>query len=105
MGNFGGYVTRGLVGTASQPIVEKVWLERPNIPTWQKVLGVIAWPLMLLTPHGWLFLAASFVIMVMLGRFNPYSWAVWVTKASSWFLLLTVVGVVIYAIAASGSGS
>ncbi len=64
-----------------------------SIPWWQKAFGVITWPVMVLTPHGWVFLAASFVLMVMLGRHTPYSWAVWVTKWSVLFLLSTLLAI------------
>lgn len=79
-----------MIATAAAPVATVVWKERPNIPTWQKVLGAIAWPLMILTPHGWVFLAGSFFVMVVLGRHTPYSWAAWVTRAASWFVLVTL---------------
>lgn len=85
-----GYTARAAVAVAAQPVADATWRERPSIPTWQKVLGVVAWPLMVLTPHGLVFLGASFLVMVVLGRHNPYSWAVWVTKWASYFLVATV---------------
>jgi hypothetical protein len=106
VGAFAGYAARGMVGTASKPVVDTIWTNRPNLPTWQKVVGVVTWPLMVLTPHGWVFLAASFLVMVLLGNSNPYQWAVWVTKASSWFLLVTVViGAIVLAVAAASDDS
>lgn len=94
-----GYATRTAVAVAAEPVASTVWKERPNIPTWQKVVGVIAWPLMVLTPHGLVFLGASFLVMVVLGRHNPYSWFAWVTRWSTRFLAVTVViAVVVLAI-------
>lgn len=82
-----GYTVRSFISTTTEPAVQN----RPNIPTWQKVVGVVAWPLMLLTPHGWLFLAASFFMMVVMGHHTVYSWAAWVTKWASVFILVSVV--------------
>jgi hypothetical protein len=92
---------RSFAGVASEPVVDTVWKNRPNIPTWQKVVGAVAWPVMLLTPHGWVFLGASFFVMVVLGDYTPYLWAVWVTKWGSIFLMVTVVLVVIFVIVLS----
>jgi hypothetical protein len=58
---------------------------------WQKVLGAFGWAALALTPHGWVFLAVSFIVMVILGRYNPYTWAVWITKWSGVFLAVTLV--------------
>lgn len=95
IGGSGGYAVRSFAGVASEPVVDTVWKNRPNIPTWQKVLGAIAWPVMLLTPHGWVFLGASFFVMVILGDHTPYSWAVWVTKWGSIFLAVTTALIVV----------
>jgi hypothetical protein len=99
IGKTGGYATRSLVGVASAPVVKTVWTDRPNIPTWQKVIGAVAWPLMALTPHGWLFLGGSFFVMVILGRSSPYEWATWITKWASVFLVVTVIVVVVIVLA------
>jgi energy-coupling factor transporter transmembrane protein EcfT len=97
-----GYTVRSGIGTASEPVTKKVWHERPNLETWQKVLGGIAWPVMVLLPHGWVFLAGTFLVMVVLGDYNPYQWAVWVTKWGGIFLAITVILIVlVYAIALS----
>lgn len=101
IGSGGGYAVRSFTGVAAEPVVDTVWKNRPNVPTWQKVLGTVAWPVMLLTPHGWVFLGASFFVMVVLGDYTPYSWAVWVTKWGSIFLMVTVVLVVILVIVLS----
>ena len=68
---------------------------------------MIAWPLMVLTPHGLVFLGGSFLVMVVLGRHNPYSWAAWVTKWASVFLLVTlgIAVIVLIALAASHNSS
>lgn len=89
IGSTAGYATRSYVGIATEPVVDTVWTNRPNLPTWQKVIGTIAWPIIVLTPHGWLFLGASFFVMVILGDRSPYQWATWVTKWASVFLLVT----------------
>lgn len=98
-----GHATRAAVSVAAAPVAAAVWTSRPSIPTWQKVIGVIAWPLMVLTPHGLVFLGGSFLVMVVLGRHNPYSWAAWVTKWASIFLLVTLVVAVIAVIAFAAS--
>lgn len=86
--------------------MEKVWTERPDLPTWQKVIGAFGWGALLLTPHGWVILAVSFIVMVVLGRYNPYTWASWVTKWAGIFLLITLVlAVVILSIALAGDSS
>lgn len=95
VGSSGGYAVRSFAGVATEPVVDTVWKNRPNIPTWQKVLGTVAWPVMLLTPHGWVFLGTSFFVMVILGDYTPYSWAVWVTKWGSIFLAVTAVLIVV----------
>jgi hypothetical protein len=95
VGSSGGYAVRTFAGVATEPVVDTVWKHRPNIPTWQKVLGTIAWPVMLLTPHGWVFLGASFFVMVILGDHTPYSWAAWVTKWGSIFLAVTAALIVV----------
>lgn len=53
---------------------------------------------MVLTPHGWVFLAASFGIMVFLGNYTPYRWAAWVTNWSSIFLLITAAALLVPAL-------
>jgi hypothetical protein len=71
--------------------VNKVWRERPDLPTWQKVVGAFGWAALVLTPHGWVVLVVSFIVMVVLGHDNPHSWAVWVTKWSGIFVVATAV--------------
>lgn len=101
VGSSGGYAVRSFAGVATEPVVDTVWKNRPNIPTWQKVLGTVAWPVMLLTPHGWVFLGGSFFVMVILGDHTPYSWAAWVTKWGSIFLAVTVALIVVAVIVVS----
>lgn len=91
VGGTAGHATRALVGTAAEPVVDKVWKERPDLPTWQKVLGAFGWGALVLTPQGWVILAVSFIVMVLLGRYNPYTWAAWITRWSGFLLLLTLV--------------
>jgi hypothetical protein len=94
------------VGIAAEPVVDTAWRNRPNIPTWQKVLGAVAWPVMLLTPHGWVFLVGSFFVMVILGDYTPYSWAAWVTKWAGIFLVITVVlAIILVAIVVSANSN
>lgn len=104
VGSFAGYTVRSTVGTSTQPVAQKVWHERPDVPTWQKILGAFGWGALILTPHGWIVLAVSFIVMVPLGRYNPYSWAVWVTKWSGIFLAITLIlALIVLASAESGS--
>jgi hypothetical protein len=105
IGSTTGYAARSFVGVAADPVVKTVWTDRPNMTAWQKVAGTIAWPLMLLTPHGWVFLGASFFMMVILGDKTPYSWAVWVTRWATRFLVVTLVLVVIVVVVASAASS
>lgn len=65
-----------------------MWRERPNLPTWQKVTGAVTWPILIIQPVGWMILIATFLTQVVLGRQNPYQWAVWVTKWSGMLLLI-----------------
>lgn len=98
-----GHATRAAVSVAAAPVATAVWTSRPSIPTWQKVVGVVAWPLMVLTPHGLVFLGGSFLVMVLLGRHTPYSWAAWITKWASIFLLVTIALAVVVLIAYAAS--
>jgi hypothetical protein len=87
-GRFAGHTVRSGVSTAAEPIVDKVWRERPELPTWQKATGVVTWPILIFQPVGWMILVASFLVQVVLGRQNPYQWAVWITKWSGVLLLI-----------------
>ena len=85
-----GHTTRSAVSVAAEPVVDKVWRERPELPAWQKVTGIVTWPILLFQPVGWMILIASFIVQVVLGRQNPYGWAVWVTKWSGVLLLICI---------------
>lgn len=95
VGAFGGHVTRSLVGTATAPVVDTVWHERPNLPIWQKILGALGWAALIFTPLGWVLLAVTFIVMVVLGNYNPYTWAVWLTKWGGVFVVLAIVFVIL----------
>jgi hypothetical protein len=76
--------------------VNTVWKDRPNIPLWQKILGIPAWVLLVFNPVGWAILGATFVVLVLVGRRNVYEWIAWVTK---WGAILAIAAVVIGVIA------
>lgn len=95
----GDAVGRGVkagVSSAARPVVHTVWKDRPNIPLWQKILGIPAWVLLVFNPVGWAILGATFVVLVLVGRRNVYEWIAWVTK---WGAILAIAAVVIGVIA------
>lgn len=86
-----GHGVRGAVSVAAEPIVDKVWRERPELEPWQKALGIVAWIVLVMQPIGWAFLAGSFITMVLMGRHNPYTWVAWVTRSGAVIVLVAAV--------------
>ena len=76
----------------------------PDLTTWQKVLGVPGWIAMAFTPHGWVFLAVTFVIFLMLNR-TPHDWFLFVTKCAGVFFVLTAIVVIAYLAASPAEAS